>query len=134
MSRTNQILVGPNMEIHDPEYGDMTDDVAAELARMRHEADVQAYVEAPRRQARIAQVCGQESVQHKNGLRLVAQIDQDVFNYWEIREGREFWKHELGYMLKRHPQLAVKPVNPNPVFGYTGQRRGVRGKRGRWAA
>lgn len=129
---TRRSAVGPAMEIHDPEFGDMTEDVARELAAMRREAEDVAYLEATRRQRMLA-ASGRESVQHKSGLRLVAQIDESVFSYWEAREGREFWRHELPYMLRRHPELAVKPVNPNPVFGYRGPHR-VRGKRGRWAA
>jgi broad specificity phosphatase PhoE len=90
------------------------------------------YRQAQKRQQHIARVCGQESRIGQNGLRLVAQIDETVFNYWEQREGPEFWKHELKYMLKRHPELAVKAKSETLKLGYTGQPR-VRG-RGRWAA
>jgi hypothetical protein len=39
----------------------------------------------------------------------VAQIDAEVFNYCEQREGRGFWadKSNRRFMLKRHPELAV---------------------------
>jgi len=121
------------MQVHHPDYGDMTAEVAAELQKLNQSSDERAYAEATRRQRHIAHVCGQESLTMKGGMRLVAQIDESVFGYWEAREGREFWKHELPFMLKRHPELAVKAVNPNPQFGYTGK-PGVRGKRGRWAA
>lgn len=129
----NQIHIGPAMQIMHPEYGDMTAEVASELQKLNENAAERAFIEADRRQRHIAKTCGQESFVQHGGMRLVAQIDESVFSYWEAREGRDFWKHELPFMLKRHPELAVKPINPNPTFGYTGQPR-VRGKRGRWAA
>lgn len=119
------------MRVTHPDYGDLTEDVARELALLRHQRADEEYLAAERRQRLIARECGQESRVMKDGMRLVAHIDESVFNYWEAREGREFWKHEMDFMLKRHPELGVKPVNPNPVFGYRGP---VRGKRGRWAA
>lgn len=124
----------PDMRIVDPDHGDITEDVARELAILRQQETERIAAKALRRQRHIAATCGQESVQHKAaGLRLVAQIDEGVFSEWERREGAGFWQHELAWMCKRHPELAVRPFNPNPVFGYRGPYR-VRGKRGRWAA
>lgn len=140
MAAGKQILVGPNFEIHHPEYGDLTAEVARELQLLNQQQDDQIYLEAEARQRTIARVTGREAVHGRSGMRLVAQIDESVYNYWELREGREFWKHELPFMLKRHPELAVRSVSANPTVGFdgtTGQaaaRTGVRGKRGRWAA
>lgn len=113
------------MRVIDPVYGDITADVARELQLLNQAADAKAYAEATQRQRVIAAQCGQEARHAKNGVRLVAQIDQDVYNYWEQREGRQFWKHELGFMLKRYPELGVESKPDNLTVGY-------RAKRGRW--
>ena len=131
---TKIVRVMPDMRVVHPDFGDMTEDVARELQAMERENEERIFLEAQKRQNRIAGAVREAPIGH-NGLRLVAQIDETVFSYWEAREGREFWKHEMKYMMKRHPELAVKNFNPNPVFGdLGGQRQGVRGKRGRWAA
>jgi hypothetical protein len=140
MATGKQVLVGPNFEIHHPDYGDMTAEVARELQAMNQQQDDQVYLEADARQRTIARVAGREAVHGRGGMRLVAQIDESVYNYWELREGREFWKHEISFMLKRHPELAVKSMASAPTIGFGGTagqaaaRTGVRGKRGRWAA
>jgi hypothetical protein len=103
------IQVTPEMRIVHPDYGDLTEDVARELGKLNQAEADRVYREAQQRQRKIAGACGQESVIGAGGLRLVAQIDETVFNYWEAREGRDFWKHELPFMLKRHPELAVRP-------------------------
>ena len=95
------------MRIVHPEFGDMTADVAAELALMRQEEERRAFEQAAARQRRIA-ASGQEAGTLKCG-HMVAQIDASVFDYWQRREGRGFWadKSNLRYMLKRHPELRV---------------------------
>lgn len=141
------IQVGPDMRIIHPDFGDISEDVAQELAKLRIQRNEEAVRFAARDQLRIAATCNRESIIGKHGLRLEAQIDENVFNYWEAREGREFWKHEMKYMLKRHPEMAVKSVSPNATIVNPGlpaaapvattlpaPRTGVRGKRGRWAA
>lgn len=137
MSHTKPIHIGPDMRIIHPEYGDMTEDVARELAVMNQAAADEAFAQAQANQVKIAKLCGRESRIGKDGLRLVAQIDADVFGYWEMREGRDFWKHELKFMSKRHPEIAVNPRSENPTIVNPGipalARSGVRGKRGRWA-
>jgi hypothetical protein len=102
------IQVMPDMRIVHPEYGDLTEDVARELNKLNQAEAERIYREAQPRQRRIAGACGQEAVINPGGLRLVAQIDETVFNYRETREGPEFWKHALPFMLKRHPELAVR--------------------------
>ncbi|MEO6569464.1 MAG: hypothetical protein ABIO94_11930 [Opitutaceae bacterium] len=130
--------IGPDMRVIDPHHGDITEDVARELAILnKQQADLD-YLAVQANQAKIARVCGQESRIGKDGLRLVAQIDASAFGFWELREGREFWKHELAYMSKRHPEIAVRPRFENPTIsnpGLPGQTHArIRGKRGRWAA
>jgi len=120
------------MRIVHPEHGDMTEEVARELMILNQQANEEAVRTAQRRQEQIAKECGQESRILGNGMRLVAHIDEEVYNYWEAREGRQFWTHELDYMLKRHPELAVKPKAENLTVGYTGSHK-IKGKRGRWA-
>lgn len=141
MSKTRPIHVGPDMRVVHPDHGDITEDVAREMAILNAETVQREAAEAQQRQEHIAKTCGRESKIHKRGgLRLVAQIDETVFNYWEAREGRDFWKHELKYMCKRHPELAVRALSQNPTIVNPGlptpapTRSGVRGKRGRWAA
>jgi hypothetical protein len=134
---TRPTHIGPDMRVIDPHYGDITEDVARELAILnKQQADLD-YLVAGENQAKIARVCGQESRIGKGGLRLVAQVDAGVFSYWEAREGRDFWRHELKYMSKRHPEIAVRPRFENPTIsnpGLPGQTHArVRGKRGRWA-
>lgn len=88
-------------------YGDMTADVAAELALLRIEERDRLVNQAAARQRHIARATGTARTMQEGHL--VAQIDADVFNYWEQREGRGFWadKSNRKHMLKRHPELAV---------------------------
>ncbi len=88
-------------------YGDMTADVAAELALMRIAERDRLVKRAAGAQRRIAASTGTARTMREGHM--VAQIDADVFNYWEQREGRGFWadKSSRDHMLKRHPELAV---------------------------
>jgi len=138
------IQVMPDMRIVHPDFGDITEDVARELALLREQRNLEDVLAAGERQELIARTCGTESAIGKHGMRLVAQIDETVFNYWEGREGPEFWTHELGYMTKRHPEIAMRPRSekttitnawetPNSNNQTPKTNRGVKGKRGRWA-
>jgi len=111
---TKTATIGPDMRVFHPDYGDLTEDVARELSALNSKEAELVALEADTRQRMIARECGQEAVYGKAGLRLVAQIDETVFNYWESREGLEFWKHELPFMLKRHPELAVRAKSARP--------------------
>jgi hypothetical protein len=90
-------------------YGDMTADVAAELALMRLAERNRVIQQAAANQRRIAAHAGSATARTMQHGHQVAQIDADVFNYWEQREGRGFWadKSNRRAMLKRHPELAV---------------------------
>lgn len=123
------------MEVHHPDFGDMTEDVARELAALRDVRNLEDVLDAGSRQEHIAATCGTEMTYGKGGVRQLAQIDEKVFNYWEAREGRDFWKHELNWMLKRHPEMAVRARSANPTISLrTKPQYAVTGKRGRWAA
>lgn len=89
-------------------YGDMTVEVAAELALLRQEENARLLRQAASRQRRIA-AASREAGNLACG-HLVAQIDAPIYDYWQRREGRGFWsdKSNLKYMLKRHPELAVR--------------------------
>lgn len=121
-----------------PEFGDITMDVARELAALRQEDDAQIASEAEARQALIASTAGQEGRVFKSGHQ-VAQIDARVHDYWRRREGPQFWRNELKFMLKRHPELRVTSRSETPTVRVGWERpaapkTGVHGKRGRWAA
>jgi hypothetical protein len=123
-----------------PELGDITMDVARELAAMRQADDAQIANEAEARQVAIAAAMGQEGRTFRGGHQ-IAQIDARVHDYWRRREGPDFWKHELGFMRKRHPELRVVSRSakatirvPRTLPAIAPARTGVFGKRGRWAA
>lgn len=91
-------------------YGDMTADVAAELALIRREETDRLIAQAAANQQRIAAAHKPTEARTMQHGHMVAQIDAGVFNYWERREGRGFWadKSNRRHMLKRHPELAVR--------------------------
>ncbi len=123
-------------KFYHPETGeDITEDVARELLRMTEEDDRELFATAAARQARIASAFRDgEARTFKHG-HMTAQIDARVHDYWRRREGPDFWKHELKYMLKRHPELRVEARAEKPSVLITQKvPSGVRGRRGRWAA
>jgi len=91
-------------------YGDMTADIAAEMALMRRAESDRVIKAAAENQRRITAATRNATAQTMKHGHMVAQIDADVFNYWEAREGRGFWadKSNRRAMLRRHPELAVK--------------------------
>jgi len=99
----------PNFKIIDPVYGDMTADVAAELVLMEQEQEARDFAEAAARQKHIAATYGTEGSTFGCGHQ-VAQIDEYVYNYWERREGRGFWKDkgERERFLKKNPECRVR--------------------------
>jgi hypothetical protein len=127
----NFIRVKPGFRIEHPDYGDMTEDVARELATMTAHDDAITAATADARQAQIlAATPGPARI--TPGFALKAQIDARVHDYWRRREGTGFWKHELKNMLRRHPELAVKAQSDQARVSFatptTAPRRG-----GRWA-
>ena len=135
------VIIKSDLRIIHPDYGDMTEEVAREMAAIRREDNERLVHEAARMQAEIAAARPGDAVIH-DGFALKAQIHPGVHAYWRMREGPGFWKHELGSMMKKFPELRVRarPANPTVrVDGLKGSeaiapRRGPVGKRGRWAA
>lgn len=130
--------VKPDLRVEHPDFGDITEDVARELALMRQEDHRRLVLEAEQCQRAITQARpGEAKIQKAFALK--AEIDPRVHAYWRMREGPGFWKHELDWFLKKNPQCRVKSVSANPSIIHPGlpagaARRGPVGKRGRWAA
>ena len=99
----------PNFQVIDPEFGDITADVAAELVLMEQEQEARDFAEAAHRQRHIAATCGTEAQTFTHG-HVTAQIDEYVYNYWERREGKGFWrdKGERDRFLKKNPECRVR--------------------------
>lgn len=121
-SQFAHVTISPDMRIHVEGYGDMTEDVAMELAKMRHEEEQElASGVALARQQHIAKETGAEiHGAGKHGLRVAAQIDGRIVAYWERRYGRAFFtdKSNMAWFIKRHPDCGVKYIPK--LFGYTG--------------
>ena len=121
----------PEFKINIPGYGDMTADVAAELTRMQMEQEQADLAQAAARQTFLA-AQGTEARTLSFGHQ-VAQIDDVVFNYWERREGKGFWKDKGNReaFLKKNPSCRVTAKSTKTtVHGITGLARSG----GRWAA
>ncbi len=99
-----------NMRVHVEGFGDMTQDVAAELAKMRLErVDREAAVVA-RRQAYLARECGEAPLLPYG--QVVMQVDEAVYQHYIDRYGVSFWadKSNRRWIAKRHPETAVKAI------------------------
>ena len=121
----------PTFKIDIPGYGDMTADVAAELTRMEMEQEQADLAQAAARQTFLA-AQGTEARTMSFGHQ-VAQIDNVVYNYWERREGKGFWKDKANReaFLKKNPACRVIAKSAKTiVHGITGLSRSG----GRWAA
>lgn len=110
-----------DMRIHVDGYGDMTEDVARELAAMRMEEVDRLAATAARRQAFLAREVG--DVTHFDGGCVVGQVDEAVYQHWIDRYGAAFWadKGNRNYFLKRHPECRVRSRARNTtvlVSGY----------------
>jgi hypothetical protein len=131
------VTIKPDMRVIHPDHGDITEDVARELAKLRIEEHERLVKDAAAQQAAIVQARpGQAYI--KSAFALKAEIDPQVHAYWRMREGAGFWKHELDWFLKKHPQCRVKSIAANPTLLVDGFRdvapRSIRSaRRGRWA-
>ncbi|MDR1279691.1 MAG: hypothetical protein LBK99_02565 [Opitutaceae bacterium] len=114
---------------HNPETGeDITSEVIAELEAMAPARSLEI-LEA--RQARIAAGNGGEARSLPFG-RVVAQIEEDAFDYWTMREGVGFWydRHERNAFLRDNPACRVTSKSPHLVVRVP---RGMsRPGKGRW--
>lgn len=130
--------VKPDMRIVHPDHGDITEDVARVLAEVEREDDERLFREAAARQAILAKQ-NAEGGRLTKGFALKANIDGRIYDYWRRKQGKDFWKHEMGYMLKRHPEFRVQCRPDNPTVRVDGLKgtalaatpRSSRG--GRWA-
>ena len=125
--------VKPDMRVVHPDYGDITEDVCRELAEMQREDDDQLFKEAAARQAILA-ADNIKGARLNRNFALKANIDGRIYDYWRRREGKDFWKHELGYMMKRHPELRLNYIPDAPtvrVDGFKG-RATAPSRGGRW--
>lgn len=133
------VTIKPDMRVIHPEYGDITEEVAREMANIRREDHERLVKEAVQRNKVIAAVRpGQAFV--KKGFALKAEIDPAVVAYWRMKYGPGFWKHELDWYLKKNPECRVKSVSEKTAVNLGGHaippRRtggGTRAKRGRWS-
>lgn len=118
----------------DPVHGDITEDVAMELARMTAEDDEQLFRDAAGYQRCIAETFRPTEARTFKCGHMVAQIDGRVYDYWRRREGKDFWKHERKNFLKKHPECAVIARSEKTTVMVDKPVYRVTGKRGRWAA
>lgn len=128
------VLAAPPMKFVDPELGDITAEVYAELKAQIQRDHEQALREVAADQRAIAAATPGPARITKH-FALKAQIDPRIVSYWRMREGPGFWKHELDNFLKKHPECrveqksnvfraaAVPPSNRPRITG-----------RGRWSA
>lgn len=129
-----RLVSRPDFKFVHPEYGDLSAEVYAELTAMiqaEHEAGMR---DMERNQQAIAAATPGPARITKH-FALKAQIDPRVVSYWRMREGSQFWRHELDNFLKKHPECRVKQVSDRPTVRMTAlPSYRVTGKRGRWAA
>ena len=131
----SKVIARPAYKFVHPEYGDLTAEVYAELTAMIQADHEAALEDIERSQQQIAQnTPGPAAI--RNGFALKAQIDPRVVSYWRMREGSQFWRHELDNFLKKNPNCRVQQVSARPTVRVQGlrDRPSVTGRRGRWAA
>lgn len=103
------ITVNPaNMAIHVEGYGDMTEDVARELAILKREEIDRIAAKAQQRQNFLAREFGE--TQTMSFGEVVGQIDEGVYQHWIDRYGVKFWqdKSNRDWFLKKHPECRVR--------------------------
>jgi hypothetical protein len=118
---TCHVTISPDMRVHVEGYGDITDDVARELALMRHaELDELAAGAAQARQMHIAKETGAETHGFQHGRGLVGQVDAHIVAAWEARYGRAFWtdKSNRAEFFRKHPVCAVKYIRKPTIRGF----------------
>jgi hypothetical protein len=131
----------PGQRIVHPEFGDMTADI---IEALLEEAKLDDPVILEARQAKIAAASGAMARDLSCG-RVIAEFDEDVFQAWEQKEGRDFFTKKgdgVKYLNKHFPSTRVESRSPHvkvhvnrsapapvtsaaPRYSYTG-------RRGRW--
>lgn len=106
------VTMSSDMRINVEGFGDITEDVARELAALNR-ADQEKLIagEAEARQTLIARAAGTETHGFKHG-RQTGQVDAKVVAHWERRYGSDFWrdKSNRDWFFKRHPECAVRYI------------------------
>lgn len=140
------VTIKPDMRVIHPEYGDITEDVARELAAIRQEDHRNLVRDAERLQAALVAEMPGEAIVNKS-FALKARIHPAIYAHWRMKHGAGFWKHDMEWFLKKNPQCRVRsrPANakvmllgaeipPAAPIVAPAPRRGPVGKRGRWAS
>src|SRR5882724_6659016 len=94
-------------------YGDMTADVAIELAAIRKADLDRVAMKCDKRQRYLARECAEATF--FDGGQLVGQVDEAVFQHWVDRYGQKFFsdKSNRNWFLKKHPECKVKSTAKN---------------------
>lgn len=112
-------IINPHdMRVHVEGYGDMTEDVARELAAMRMErVDREAKV-VQARQRYLARECGEAPLLPYG--QLVLQVDEAVYQHYIDRYGPKFWadKSNRRWIAKKYPECAVRAIT-KPIVRMT---------------
>jgi|GEM_PF-2950140 len=130
----------PGQRIIHPEFGDCTADIIEALIE---NARLKDPVILEQRQAAIAAASGAMARDLSFG-RLIAEIDEDVVEAWEAKEGKEFFTRKgdgVAYLAKHFPATRVDSRSPHtkvhvnrsasvPVV--SAARNPYAGRRGRW--
>lgn len=141
------VTIKPDLRVIHPEYGDMTEDVARAMAEIRAEDHAKLIRDAERMQAAITAARPGDAYIQKN-FALKAEIHPAIFAHWRMKHGKEFWKHEMDWFLKKNPQCRVRSrsqkttlnlgtLPPSQVSGLSLQVSPSRPRvvgRGRWSA
>jgi hypothetical protein len=118
----------PGQRIMHPEFGDVTEDVIAELLALRGGPE-QIVEDAMQEQIRIA-AATRDAKTLKFG-HAVGAISPALYDAMERREGRGFWtdRTERNRFFKHHPECKVTAKSRKTVVNGISSLRG-----GRWAA
>lgn len=132
------VTIKPDMRVIHPEYGDITEDVARELAEERKRDHERLIHNAERMQAEITRSLPGDAITNKH-FALKAAIHPAIHAAWRMKYGRGFWKHELDWFLKRNPQCRVRsrPASTTIIVpdlsALSPRRSGPCTRRGRWS-
>lgn len=99
-----------SMAVHVDGYGDMTEDVARELAAMRRERVDREAAVVTQRQRYLARECGEAPLLPYG--QVVMQVDEAVYQHWIDRYGAGFWadKSNRRWFAKKNPETAVRAI------------------------
>ena len=101
-------VIDPFGKVEVEGYGDMTEDVARELARIRTDDLDNVALKCDARQRFLAREHGEANF--FDGGALVGQVDEAVYQHYVDRYGPEFFsdKSNRHWFLKKYPECKVK--------------------------